>query len=811
MIRSLLYLLLAPIVVHIAWGGETPSLRGAPSPVFIPAGDAIEGDGPADIVYTPDGTTIIIAHRESHNLILWDADTLAFVGEIPVSGAAQSVAVTPDGSTAVVALLDVGAVSIVDLVSMTETQVVPVGDCPGRVKISPSGDIAAVALASDSELVVFDIASAMIERVIPNIGFTSMNYVQLFTPTHSIWYSQFSFIDDDRVINADRSAEKVQFINVRTGDVHFIPIAPNAGDLAVSADASTAAILHTSSAKKITVLDLDTETVSSVISTEFQTIFTIALSEDGSLGVVPDAATSELHIVDLTTGVVGPPLATSGHGIYDMATAPDGRHVISTGSVSALIDLDSGAVVPFDDAPACEFVAVSPVAPRAATCSSLWDEKLATFSLDPSDPALLTTSFTAPGLEADRTRRVAISPDGSVAVALFETSDTLAIIDTQTKTMTSLVQVGEQPVAVAITPDNSKAVVANLYSDFVSVIDLTDGTSTSAPFALYAAAVVISPDGRYAYIYTAGSERGVWRLDLETNTLDGSMIPTALAGSFVYIYREFSRLSLAPDGTTLAAVAGFGDFITFIDTTTWQDVSTAYAGDDASWIAFAPDMSACYTPSKSDNKIRITDLSMETPAWGGDISVGRDPWQIVAVPDGRLLVNNWADREIGIVDPSQSTQVADVSLPGVCCGMAVVPGSHIAYAASGLTSLYPCFDGEWSIAGDGWFHVIDLDSASILETIPLDALPVAIDFDAAASNAVIAAPFADGVFVLDLPTPCNASDLAWPFSTLDFSDISTFLAAFGAMDPIADLAAPQGVFDFSDVFAFLVAFGAGCP
>jgi hypothetical protein len=55
------------------------------------------------------------------------------------------------------------------------------------------------------------------------------------------------------------------------------------------------------------------------------------------------------------------------------------------------------------------------------------------------------------------------------------------------------------------------------------------------------------------------------------------------------------------------------------------------------------------------------------------------------------------------------------------------------------------------------------------------------------------------------------ADLAEPLGVLDFSDVSAFLVAFGAMDPAADLALPLGVFDFSDVTTFLAAFGAGCP
>ncbi len=67
------------------------------------------------------------------------------------------------------------------------------------------------------------------------------------------------------------------------------------------------------------------------------------------------------------------------------------------------------------------------------------------------------------------------------------------------------------------------------------------------------------------------------------------------------------------------------------------------------------------------------------------------------------------------------------------------------------------------------------------------------------------------VAIVPGPSGCNAADLAEPFGQLDFSDVTAFLTAFGAMDDAADLAEPTGQWDFSDVTAFLSAFGAGCP
>ncbi len=61
------------------------------------------------------------------------------------------------------------------------------------------------------------------------------------------------------------------------------------------------------------------------------------------------------------------------------------------------------------------------------------------------------------------------------------------------------------------------------------------------------------------------------------------------------------------------------------------------------------------------------------------------------------------------------------------------------------------------------------------------------------------------------PMGCNAADLALPFDSLTFADITAFLTAFNNMDPAADLALPTGSFTFADITAFLTAFNAGCP
>lgn len=62
-------------------------------------------------------------------------------------------------------------------------------------------------------------------------------------------------------------------------------------------------------------------------------------------------------------------------------------------------------------------------------------------------------------------------------------------------------------------------------------------------------------------------------------------------------------------------------------------------------------------------------------------------------------------------------------------------------------------------------------------------------------------------FELDCACP---ADLAAPFGTLNFFDVSAFLSLFNAGDPGADFD-HNGALNFFDLSAFMTAFSAGCP
>ncbi len=781
--------------------------RGSGAEFFF-TGQLPEGDAPSDVVYTPDGSAIVIAHRESRNLILWDSGSLAFLGEAPVSGAAQSVGITPDGATAVVACVDTDVASIVDLGALAETDIVAVGRSPGVVSVSPAGDVAAVGNTFDSTISVIDIGTGAVVRTIGGIGFSQTFSFSPEAPAVSLQYSRFYFIDDDRVLNVDRFAQEAQFINVRTGAVNRVPIASNAQDVTISGDGTTAAIAHGSSTRLITLLDLAAESIDWVVLTSFDIFGDIAVNTDATKAAV--VVLNATRVVNLVAGVAGPELNT--FGLNDLVTTADGNRVVGVGFSGAVIDLAAGTLLGLpNQVVSCEIGAASPVGAQAALCSTTFGDDLVVLDAGGPGGSLVGFQRSGPEAEGDRCRTGAMSPDGSVAAGVSIFSDTLTIIDPVSRGVTGFAPTGMRPSGVAISPDGSTAVVANLDSSFATVVDLGTAASTNVFISTRGSQAEISPDGQYAYVPVVASGDGVWRINLDTNTTDGPRLPTGNMGGVGYSYSQSSGMDLSPDGSTLAVAGSFDDVVTFIDTATWTVINSVATGDFPSWVQFSADSQTCYAAIKNTDQIAVITLQLAVPTLADTIAVGDQPWHIAEAGDDLVLVNNWADQTIGLVDLNLGTQVATIPLGETCTGLHADPGAGVAYAATGTSSTTVGGEIGFQHTEDGRVHVIDLGTFTVARTIELGVAPSAMSFDAAGARAVLPAPQADGAVVVSVSPGCNPADLAPPFGALDFSDVLAFLNAFSNMLPAGDLAPPVGVYDFSDVIAFLTAFSDGCP
>ena len=781
--------------------------EGAPEAQFVLTGSNPEGDAPSDVAYTPDGSMIVIAHRESRNLIVWDATTLAFVAEIPVSGAAQSIAITPDGTKAVVANIDNDTVSIVDLVSMTETAVIPVGRNPGYVDISPAGDIAAVAIGFDGELAIIDIDSASIERTIPNIGYGVRLSFSFEAPASSLQYSKFYFVDDDRVINADLGSDEMQIINARTGAVDRTPIADSAAGIAISGDRSTALITHSFSARAITVVDTATGLITDTITPTFDLSGPVTLNETGSVGVV--AVQNAARVIDVINGSFGPTRDTA--SINELLTTFDGRYALGVGFRGAIIDMTNGLLVrQINNVVSTEHGAVSPVAYQAAMCSTTFGDDLIVADVEGASGSLTANMRTGPEAEGDRCRTIAMSPDGSIAVGVSIFSDTATIVDTGTGNVMGHAPLGERPSAVAITPDGTKAVVGNLDSDFATVVDLATATSTEVPISRRAGSVALSPDNQYAYLGVVASGDGVWRINLSTMSVEGPKILTGNMGGVGYSFSQSSGIAVSPDGSILAVAGSFDNVVSIIDTASWSLVGNLPTGDFPTMVSFSPDGSRMYVSNRNDDSVSFYTINAGVVSLLATLPVGDSPWQVVDDGNGKLWVNNWGDSQIATYDSLSGTLLNTRNFLTTPVGVGYDESTNTVRVAHGTVSTSLGGEAGFAMSQSGTITILDASDYSTLDSYDMGVGPSALALSVDGNTLAIAAPIGDGMAILNLIESCTDADLAAPFGELNFFDVSAFLVAYKDNDPVVDFN-DDGEINFFDVSAFLVSYQGGCP
>ncbi len=683
---------------------------------FIPVGVPPEGDTPTELAFTPDGSSFVIAHRDSQNLVVFDAATRTVIDTIPVSGSPNSLAIASDGVHVVTANLYENTASIVDLTTATEVAVVPVGTQPGVVRITPDGLTAVVGNTVDGTLSVIDIATATELRQVPGANFGQ-------TTSFISWAVLFSFTDyaiaqdNKTVIFPDMFNAQIQFFDITTGGVNSVVSDPNAAVVSIGADGTMAVVSHTYPDSKVTVLDVVTQTITKVIPTGASATMVppIALNPTNTKAIV--AVQNAVRVINLVTDGVSGDLATGTPAA--LATTADGLYAIVGNYLGTLVGYASESIVAnYLSTTTPDALAASPVNPRAATAHAL--RKEVSEVMNTSGPAGFLEGIvpTGPTPEGDKARNVAITADGTRAVVVNNHSQNATVIDLTTGAIEAVVPTGERPGDVAITPDGSKAVVANLDSTFASVIDLTTFGATSISISRRGSQVAISPDGQYAYIPVVASGDGVWRINLGTMSVDGPKRTTGNMGGIGFVFDLASGIALSHDGATLAVCGSFDNNVSIIDTASWAEVARVPVETFPVRAAFSPDNSLVYVSNKNANSVSVV-----TNAGGGSgvlrtLSVGSQPFELTTNPSGtRLYVANFDSRSISVFETTGFTLVDAILLPQT--GGAGQPvGLHV--SASGA---------ELYVAANGAdFHLIDTASHTITDTVNMGLAPTELVF-----------------------------------------------------------------------------------
>jgi len=772
---------------------------------FVGVGTAPEGDTPSEVQFSSDGSLIVIAHRDSQNLVVFDADTRAVQQTIPVSGSPNSLALTPDGQYAVTANLFEDTASIVDLVAGVETAVVPVGDQPGTIRVTPDGTTAIVGNTLDSDLSVVDIATATELRQIPNASFVQITSFGSWAVVYK--FTDYAITPDSQtVVFPDWSNSRVQFFDIGTGAAVSVATAAKPIKLALTPDGTRAVVAHDYPESRVTLLDVPGQAALKSIASGYSatTAPSVAINNDGSKSIL--AVSNAVCVVNLVTDAVSAALSTGSPGA--LLTTFDGQYCVVGNYLGSIVSYASSSILANTlntTTPDC--LAISPVDYRAATAHALRLEFMDVMQANGGAGYQEDYVPTGPPPEGDKARNVAVTPDGTQALVINNHSQNATLIDLGTLSVVGYAPAGVRPGDVAISPTGSQAVIANLDSNFATVVDLPALTTTDITISRRAGQVVISPDGQYAYLAVVADGDGVWRINLNTLAVQGAKVPTGDMGGIGYVFDLASGIALSPDGTTLVTCNSFShtasgqpDNVSIIDTAAWTEVARVTVGDFPTRAAFSPDGQKIYVSNKNSNTLSVVQNNGASSTVIATIPVDNQPFELTTNPAGdRVYVANFDSRTISVVDTVSHTVITTVPLP-LTGGAGQPVGVHVSADGSQL----------FVAANGADFHVISTVSNAIVATVNTGLAPADLAFSESLRAAVMPGPFGvDGLNVVFVRTPgdlncdgvVNNADI--PAFVLALTDPGAYATAYPTCDVLLGDVSGDGQFNNADIPAFV--------
>jgi len=306
-----------------------------------------------------------------------------------------------------------------------------------------------------------------------------------------------------------------------------------------------------------------------------------------------------------------------------------------------------------------------------------------------------------------------------------EGADTVSVLDAASFKTLATVRVGKAPHNVQVSPDGKIAWVTNngepdqvaasehketaqgdhdamAKPGAVWVIDTsTDAVVAKVPVGAHPAHVVVSPDGRFAYVANGG-DNTVTVID----TVTRSPVATISVGQSPH------GLRISPDGKEVYVANLKGGTVSVIDTASQKEVAQVPAGKGPAQVGFTPDGRFVFVSLSEENAIAVIDPATRKVI--RKVTVGTVPIQLYATPDSRtLLVANQGTRKkpgntVSMID-LESFKVAKTAVTGAGAhGVVVDRAGRYAY----VTNMYA-----------NSVSVLDAKDGQVVKTVPVGKTP----------------------------------------------------------------------------------------
>lgn len=749
---------------------------------YISANEDPEGDMPRDVAYTPDGSEVVVVHRDTDNVTFFDAATRVPTHTVPVGDFPVHLAVTPDGRYVVVPNVFDNTVTVIDVASHSVAATIDItGQQPYQVGITPDGAYAVVGVINDGVSSTFSLIDlSTMAEIRTYAGGSQGAFGGFFTPEPGISgniFTQFAVSPTaDKVVLADRANARVRIYDALTGtELASLPVTDLPTALDISDDGTVAVVSHESSYQTITKIDLVSNTVSGAFSTnDSLSSQVIRITPDKSHAMA--AISNNVIFVNLTNGVTTATISTGVVG--DIEISADGQYAFVSNYNARVISIASQSLVKTMSFAACANSAASPVENRAVALNNRFREDIHFYDIDGAAGFFEGYANSGEPEEGDATYGVDISADGSVAVACNVVSRNVSVFDMATNTVRSYVEVGERPKEVRITPDGNYAVVCAMDANAVKIIDLnTDTVVKSLSIYERPGRVRISPDGQYAYVLNvAGTDRISF---IQLDGADSYIISQANAGQTGSAngptYTETSGIELSPDGSILAVCDSFNDLLRLFDTATRTQVAAVPVGDFPLRVAFLPDGSRAYVTNHFSDSVSVvvvdgSDSYLLTTVTG----ISKYPLTVDSDGDGSYVYvgtrySGGGSNAIRVINTATNSVVRTVSFgDGYPRDTFLSPTDSVLYA--GVT--------------DSRFVLMEAAGAAsaIVEDLAISSSPSDIAFSDAVKRAVVSQPIPDGLDVIwsSIYGDVNSDGV------VDIDDVFAILADWGPCDDPSD-------------------------
>jgi YVTN family beta-propeller protein/autotransporter-associated beta strand protein len=224
---------------------------------------------------------------------------------------------------------------------------------------------------------------------------------------------------------------------------------------------------------------------------------------------------------------------------------------------------------------------------------------------------------------------------------------------------------------------------------------------------------VFTPDGRYAYVVSAGSNT-VTVLDVGTRTIVATVavgsVPEAIAisadGKFVYVPNlDSNRVSVistaanqvvssisapspyavavSPDGGTLYVTSFYGGTTSIIDAASGTTLKSISVGTNPIAVVASRDGSKVYVLNEAGT-VAVTVIDTASRTIAATIPLSVNGLCLAVSPDGtRLYATNWSG-ELIVIDTTSNSIITTKPIPNGAVGVTVSPDGSRIYVSTGI-------------------------------------------------------------------------------------------------------------------------------